>query len=136
MVDIVSGKAKLEELSEIKIDDLLGRDEISPDSQLFDKCIKNKVVLVTGAGGSIGSELCRQIIKHEPKQLVLFELSEYALYSVEQEFKTLIADNKYDIALTSLLGTVQDKMRLKNVWRNVKLNFQEKRRIQTKIKST
>ncbi len=116
MVDIVSGKAKIEELSEIKIDDLLGRDTISPSNELFDKCIKNKVVLVTGAGGSIGSELCRQIIKHEPKQLILFELSEYALYSIEQELKTLISDNNSNIALTPLLGTVQNKIRLQNVF--------------------
>ena len=116
LVDIVSGKAKVAELSEVKIDDLLGRDAVSPNNELFDKCIKNKVVLVTGAGGSIGSELCRQIVKHEPEQLILFELSEYALYSVEQEFKALIADNGYHIVLTPLLGSVQNKIRLKNIF--------------------
>lgn len=116
MVDIISGKAKIEQLSEIKIDDLLGRDAVSPNNDLFDKCIKHKVVLVTGAGGSIGSELCRQIIKHQPKQLILFELSEFALYSVEQEFKTLIAECGLDIHVTPLLGSVQNKMRLKNVF--------------------
>jgi len=66
LADIVNGKAKIEELRDVAIEDLLGRDSIAPDKKLFELCIKNKVVLVSGAGGSIGSELCRQIIKHEP----------------------------------------------------------------------
>ncbi len=113
LADIVSGKAKIAELREVDIQELLGRDSVAPDNQLFDKCIKNKVVFVSGAGGSIGSELCRQIIKHQPKHLVLFELSEYALYSIEQELKKTISES---IQLTALLGSVQDQKRLKSIF--------------------
>ncbi len=111
--DIVSGKAKIEELREVDIEDLLGRETVSPHMELFDRCIKNKVVMVTGAGGSIGSELCRQIIRHEPKQIILFELSEFALYSIEQELIKLIPQ---DITITALLGSVQDKPHLYSIF--------------------
>lgn len=113
LADIVSGKAKIEELREVEIEDLLGRDSVAPNNELFDHCIKNKVVMVTGAGGSIGSELCRQIIKHEPKQVILLEISEFALYSIEQELKKTVSD---DILLTALLGSVQDKKRLQSIF--------------------
>ncbi len=113
LADIVSGKAKIAELREVDIQDLLGRDSVAPDNQLFDKCIKNKVVFVSGAGGSIGSELCRQIIKHQPRHLVLFELSEYALYSIEQELKKILPEG---IQMTALLGSVQDKKRLQSIF--------------------
>jgi FlaA1/EpsC-like NDP-sugar epimerase len=111
--DIVSGKAKIEELREVDIEDLLGRESVSPDMELFDRCIKNKVVMVTGAGGSIGSELCRQIIKHNPAQIILFELSEFALYSIEQELLKLLPKS---IIITALLGSVQDKHRLHSIF--------------------
>ena len=113
LADIVSGKAKIEELREVDIEDLLGRDSVAPDNELFEQCIKNKVVMITGAGGSIGSELCRQIIKHEPGQIILLEISEFALYSIEQELKKVLAD---DILLTALLGSVQDKKRLQSIF--------------------
>ncbi|MCU7800082.1 MAG: polysaccharide biosynthesis protein [gamma proteobacterium symbiont of Lucinoma myriamae] len=113
LADIVNGKAKIEELRDVAIEDLLGRDSVAPDNQLFELCIKNKVVLVSGAGGSIGSELCRQIIKHEPKHLILFELSEFALYSIEQELQKIISS---DINLTALLGSVQDQKRLYSIF--------------------
>jgi len=116
LADIVSGKSKIAELSEVDIEDLLGRDSVAPDNELFEKCIKNKVILVSGAGGSIGSELCRQIIKHEPRHLVLFELSEFALYSIEQELKKALAQIEGDIHLTALLGSVQDKKRLQSIF--------------------
>ncbi|WP_198266701.1 polysaccharide biosynthesis protein [sulfur-oxidizing endosymbiont of Gigantopelta aegis] len=120
LADIVSGKAKIEELREVDIEDLLGRDAVAPDHQLFEQCIKNKVVMVTGAGGSIGSELCRQIIKHQPRQLILLEISEYALYSIEQELKKALSKLKLsadvDIQLTALLGSVQDKKRLQSIF--------------------
>ena len=118
LADIVSGKAKIEELREVDIEDLLGRDSVPPDNKLFEQCIKNKVVMVTGAGGSIGSELCRQIIKHQPGHIILLEISEYALYSIEQELtKTLSHDPAAsDILLTALLGSVQDKKRMQSVF--------------------
>ncbi len=118
LADIVSGKAKIAELREVDIEDLLGRDSVEPENQLFEKCIKNKVVFVSGAGGSIGSELCRQIIKHEPTHLILFELSEFALYSIEQELiKAVSHQQKPDsIHLTALLGSVQDQKRLQSIF--------------------
>ncbi len=111
--DIISGRAKIEELKEVDIDDLLGRDCVSPDNKLFDKCIKNKVVFVSGAGGSIGSELCRQIIEHAPAHLILLELSEFALYAIEQELKKILPEG---IQMTALLGSVQDQKRLQSIF--------------------
>ncbi|NMS58514.1 nucleoside-diphosphate sugar epimerase/dehydratase, partial [Vibrio parahaemolyticus] len=78
MKDILTGKAKIDELKEVPIGDLLGRDPVQPQQVLMEANIKNQVVMVTGAGGSIGSELCRQILNYSPKSLVLFELSEFA----------------------------------------------------------
>ncbi|MGR5488976.1 polysaccharide biosynthesis protein, partial [Vibrio alfacsensis] len=82
--DIVSGELQIDQLKEVAIEDLLGRDQVAPNQALLEKNIKKKTVMVTGAGGSIGSELCRQIIKHNPGKLVLFEASEYSLYSIER----------------------------------------------------
>lgn len=101
--DIVTGKANLGDIRDIDIEDLLGRDAVAPNTNLFEACINDKVVLVTGAGGSIGSELCRQIAGLKPKKLILFEHSEYALYKIHQE---LLASNHTD--LLPLLGNVQD----------------------------
>ena len=122
LADIVNGKAKIEELREVNIEDLLGRDSITPSNQLFKRCISDKVVMVTGAGGSIGSELCRQIIKHSPKHLILFELSEFALYAMEQELKSLLAENSETIKITALLGSVQDKNHLQRVFSTFSVN--------------
>jgi UDP-N-acetylglucosamine 4,6-dehydratase len=110
---ILSGEAQIDDVQNLDIRDLLGRETVVPDEALFKRRINNKTVLVTGAGGSIGSELCRQIILHQPKQLILFELSEYALYSIEQEIKNLITD---DVSLISLLGSVQDKELMQTIF--------------------
>ncbi|MBO1664547.1 polysaccharide biosynthesis protein, partial [Vibrio parahaemolyticus] len=90
MKDILTGKAKIDELKEVPIGDLLGRDPVQPQQVLMEANIKNQVVMVTGAGGSIGSELCRQILNYSPKSLVLFELSEFALYQVHSELSQII----------------------------------------------
>ncbi len=82
---IVSGELSIENLRDVNVEDLLGRTPVEPVSKLMDKCIKDKVVLVTGAGGSIGSELCRQIVKLEPKRIVLMDNSEFALYSIHKD---------------------------------------------------
>ena len=117
MADLVSGSAKVNELREVEIEDLLGRDQVAPNAELLESCIKNKNILVTGAGGSIGSELCRQIIKLQPQCIILFEVSEYALYKIDYELRTIVegVDNKATII--PLLGTVQSRKDLQYILR-------------------
>lgn len=118
MEDIVSGKAHLTSLNQISISDLLGRDIVKPIDALLNQDIKNKVVMVTGAGGSIGSELCRQIVKQQPKKLVLFELSEFSLYQIHQELLQNDNVRTEKIELVPLLGSVQRKHRLDIIMRS------------------
>ena len=114
MVDLVSGNAKVNELHEIDIEDLLGRDQVEPNEELLNLSIRNKNVLVTGAGGSIGSELCRQICRLNPKRLILFEVSEYALYAIERELNN---DKEHrEIEIVPLLGNVQNIEELQYVF--------------------
>ena len=110
--DILSGKTRIENIKDVEIEDLLGRDPVKPNPKLLDACIKNKAVMVTGAGGSIGSELCRQIIKHSPKTLILFEQSEYALYAIEKELEGELSKYSQQMELIALLGSVQNEQRL------------------------
>lgn len=113
MKDIIAGKAKIDELKDVEIEDLLGRDTVEPQQSLMEKNIKGKVVMVTGAGGSIGSELCRQILKAQPKTLILFELSEFALYKIDRELSSILAsDPSLSVELVPLLGSVQRTHRL------------------------
>jgi FlaA1/EpsC-like NDP-sugar epimerase len=107
------GKVKIDDLFEIEIGDLLGREQVEPNKNLLTVKITNKVVLVTGAGGSIGSELCRQILNLKPKSLILFESSESSLYQIEQELINL-NDNSIDIV--PILGSVQDFNRMKYIF--------------------
>ena len=115
MVDLVSGNAEVNELREVEIEDLLGRDPVIPDEELLDSCIKNKNVMVTGAGGSIGSELCRQIVLLEPKCLILLEISEYALYMVNSELRKIIKNSECHVVIIPLLGNVQDQASLEKI---------------------
>jgi len=115
MVDLVSGNAELNELREVGLDDLLGRDPVLPNKELLTACIQQKNILVTGAGGSIGSELCRQIVLLKPKKLVLYEISEYALYAIENELERIKAKYNLGVELIPLLGSVLDQQRLKHV---------------------
>ena len=115
--DIMSGKARIDELNEIGIEDLLGRDPIDPVPDLLSANITGKVVMVTGAGGSIGSELCRQILRLAPRQIVLFELSELALYSIEQELQAVNLANKLNIRISPILGSVQVRHRVESTLR-------------------
>ncbi|MCC4816385.1 nucleoside-diphosphate sugar epimerase [Vibrio lentus] len=112
MADIVSGKAKIDELTDVPIEDLLGRDAVAPQQVLMEANIKGKVVMVTGAGGSIGSELCRQILKQQPKALVLLEVSEFGLYQIDRELSLVKETNGYDVEIVPLLGSVQRSHRL------------------------
>lgn len=113
--DIAAGKAQSTEIRDLEISDLLGREPVEPDQELLGKNIKDKVVMVTGAGGSIGSELCRQILQQEPKRLVLFELNEYNLYSVDRELKKIIGKTKSQVELVSALGSVQRQNRVEKL---------------------
>lgn len=91
MVDLAQGKVTVSDIHELNVEDLLGRDSVPPDSSLMGRFNTGKVVLVTGAGGSIGSELCRQILKCAPQRLLLVESSEFALYSIHQELMLQVA---------------------------------------------
>src|SRR5690606_29092301 len=87
ILDWAGGKVKVDDLQEVDVADLLGRDPVPPDRSLFERCIRGQAVMVTGAGGSIGSELCRQIAQSEPTTLVLYEHSEFALYAIHSELE-------------------------------------------------
>ncbi|MEZ9525742.1 polysaccharide biosynthesis protein [Enterovibrio norvegicus] len=113
--DIASGNATISEIRDLDIADLLGRDQVSPEPELLSKCLASKSVLVTGAGGSIGSELCRQILKQKPSTLVLFELNEYNLYNVEKELKKLASVISPETNLVGALGSVQKFERIQSV---------------------
>ena len=110
--ELAQGKVKIDDLREISIKDLLGRAFIAPDNDLLGLNIYQKVVMVTGAGGSIGSELCLQILFLKPKILILFEQSEIALYNIDKELSKI---KNLDIKFFPLLGSVNDKKRLSHV---------------------
>lgn len=122
MTEVADGKIKLEDIKEIDLEDLLGRDSVLPDKKLFDACIKDKSVMVTGAGGSIGSELCRQILSREPEELILFEQSELHLYQIEKEFNKLIIANELKTKLIPILGNVTDQKRVSEALSFYKIN--------------
>lgn len=114
--DITSGKLQLSDIKPVDVLDVLQRETVAPNQQLLQKDIIGKVVMVTGAGGSIGSELCRQIVKQQPKELILFELSEFALYSIQQELIKVIENQSgVNIALHAHLGSVTNQILLENI---------------------
>ena len=118
MADLAQGKVRVGDLHELDIEDLLGRDPVPPDDELLHRNVRGKTVLVTGAGGSIGSELCRQIVKLGPRTLVLVESSEFALYTIHQELQPLAAAG--DIEVLPLLASVRDERRMREImctWR-------------------
>ena len=109
VTQLVDGQVKVSDIREVDIIDLLGRDPVPPKAELLEKNIQDKVVMVTGAGGSIGSELCRQIVKHQPKLLVLFEMSEFALYSIDRELQNSA------VQIVPVLGSVTNQAKLERV---------------------
>ncbi|UXI00538.1 polysaccharide biosynthesis protein [Photobacterium sp. TY1-4] len=113
--DIAAGKASSTEIRDLEIGDLLGRAPVEPDHNLMTQNITNRVVMVTGAGGSIGSELCRQILQQNPRCIVLFELNEYNLYSIDRELKKLIENTRSNCRVASVLGSVQRQNRVEKV---------------------
>lgn len=110
LTKLVDGDIKIADIREVDIIDLLGRDPVPPIDHLLAKNIHNKVVMVTGAGGSIGSELCRQIIKNQPLRLVIYELTEFALYSIDKELRLAT-----QCEIIPILGTVLDQQKLERV---------------------
>ncbi len=113
--DIVSGRAHVDDLRDIEIADLLGRDPILPHRKLLDSSISGKSVMVSGAGGSIGSELCRQILLLAPSRLILFENSEIALYNIERELLAVLESRKLDVSIHAVLGNAHHKYRVREV---------------------
>ena len=115
MADLVNGTKLYSDIKEVEIDDLLGRDAVNPREDLLSANIKDKVVMVTGAGGSIGSELCRQILKQSPKKLVLFELSEFALYAIDRELNATAKELGLNVRILPIMGSVQRENRVQAV---------------------
>lgn len=120
--DIATGKASLDQIEEVKLSDLLGRVSVPPDQRLLSKCITDKVVLVTGAGGSIGSELCRQVLALKPTTLICFERSEFSLYNIDAELRQLASESGFSTAILPLLGSVTNKRRLDEIFSTFKID--------------
>lgn len=121
-MDLASGRVSVIDLQEVDIADLLGRDSVPPQSDLFEHCIRGKSVMVTGAGGSIGSELCRQIISSNPRTLILFEHSEFNLYSIHAELEQCIRSRSLPVCLLPILGSICNSNRILDVMRTWKVN--------------
>lgn len=119
--DIVQGRARLDDLRELDVADLLGRDPVPPDRALLDACIRGKSVMVTGAGGSIGAELCRQIVRLQPRTLILFESSEVALYNIERELSAAVQRNGLQVTLHALLANAHNRLRVQEVLQAFKI---------------
>jgi FlaA1/EpsC-like NDP-sugar epimerase len=115
IADLMAGNARVDEVQEISVTDLLGREPVAPVQHLFESCIRAKTVLVTGAGGSIGSELCRQILHLAPTRLLLLEMSELALYSIDQELRAIIKREQLDVEIVALLGNAHHKYRVREI---------------------
>lgn len=110
-MDLASGRVSVQDLRQVDIDDLLGRDAVPPRQDLLEQCIRSQVVMVTGAGGSIGSELCRQILTNQPNHLILFEHSEFALYGIHQELTRRFPNAQ----ITPILGSIRNQSRMTEV---------------------
>ncbi|MCS4249288.1 nucleoside-diphosphate sugar epimerase/dehydratase [Pseudomonas sp. BIGb0164] len=114
-MDLASGRVKVDDIQEVDIADLLGRDPVPAQDELLERCIKQRVVMVTGAGGSIGSELCRQILTLEPTTLLLFDHGEYNLYCILSELEQRVQSESLDVKLLPILGSVRYQDRLLEV---------------------
>lgn len=119
-MDLASGRVKVDDIQEVDIADLLGRDPVPAQDDLLARCITGQVVMVTGAGGSIGSELCRQILSLRPTTLLLFEHSEFNLYSILSELEQRVARESLSVRVVPLLGSVRNQNQLfdlMSMWR-------------------
>lgn len=111
MSDLISGRVSLSQIRKIDVEDLLGRDVVHLDTDRLSSMLANKVVLVSGAAGSIGSELCRQILSFHPTQLICLDISEYALYTLQQEFNQWVTDTE----LVYLVADVKNQTRIQRI---------------------
>lgn len=111
-MDLAAGRVKVDDLQEVDIADLLGRDTVPAQDHLLERCVKGHTVMVTGAGGSIGSELCRQIVLLEPATLLLFDHSEFNLYVIFSELETYVARSSFPVKLLPILGSVRSQSKL------------------------
>ncbi|NQZ23884.1 MAG: polysaccharide biosynthesis protein [Colwellia sp.] len=116
MSDIVSGKRTIDELREVSVDELLGRKAVKPIAELLSANIYKKVVMVSGAGGSIGKELCRQITQHNPSKLILLDVCEAFLYEIHQELTEYLLDNQKTLIIEPLIGNVQNGMLMSHIF--------------------
>ncbi|WP_071796208.1 polysaccharide biosynthesis protein [Natronohydrobacter thiooxidans] len=114
MGDLVAGKARVTDLRPVMPEDMLGRDPVPPRADLMARHIKDKVVLVTGAGGTIGAELCRQILTQNPRRLIMLDVCEFALYSIATELRDQLGEENEDI-VRAVLGSVQNQSRMRIV---------------------
>lgn len=117
VAELASGRVTVQDFRELDIEDLLGRDPVAPDPQLLARNLADKVVAVTGAGGSIGSELCRQIVAERPARLLLIEHSEFALYAIHAELQARCRKHEFDVELVPLLASVNDYNRIAHIFR-------------------
>jgi FlaA1/EpsC-like NDP-sugar epimerase len=115
LADLATGRVTVQDFKELDIEDLLGRDPVPPNTELLARNLAGKVVLVTGAGGSIGSELCRQILAERPRQLLLLEHNEFGLYSIHQELQGLCTAGGHGTEVIPLLGSVSNPQRLQEI---------------------
>ncbi len=117
LMDLASGRVRVDDIREVDIADLLGRDPVPPRQHLFERCIRGKVVLVTGAGGSIGAELCRQILSSWPTTLLLFDHSEFNLYSIHSELDERVVGESLPLRLVPILGSVRNPRQIEDLMR-------------------
>ncbi|MDP6096332.1 MAG: nucleoside-diphosphate sugar epimerase/dehydratase [Gammaproteobacteria bacterium] len=124
LFDMVSGKVGVDEVRDVDIEDLLGRDIVPPNPELLGACISGQSVMVTGAGGSIGSELCRQIITNEPSQIILLDSFEYGLYEIENELREKLSgiENGDQIEIVALLGSVCNRVQMENILKSFQID--------------
>lgn len=116
MEDLLSGTKNIEQLQDIQIEDLLGREPVKPIFELLQRCLTKKNVLVSGAGGSIGAELCRQIIQQNPSKIILLERSEESLYQIDRELQKYASEINMTIEIIPLLACIQNNVRLKAIF--------------------
>jgi FlaA1/EpsC-like NDP-sugar epimerase len=121
IADIVAGNASVADLREVDAGDLLGRQQVAPNVELLHGCIRGKIVMVSGAGGSIGSELCRQIVRLHPVRLILLEMSEAALYQIDRELRSMIAAEQLFVEVVALLGNAHHRYRMREILRSYRI---------------